>query len=261
MHLRIGHLYPDGLNSYGDRGNVLVLKRRCEWRGIAVEVVPLGPGPTPAILTCDIILFGCGSDEGHASIRRDLTREKAEHLCEAVENEVVLVAVGGGYQLLGQYYRTADGAELPGLGLLAMHTTAGSTRAVGNVVATMTAVGGTVGTTNGTGGPGPIRLVGYENHHGRTYLQPGCQPLATVHTGFGNNGQDRTEGAVYRNCFGTYLHGPLLPKNPDFADHLIALALQRRYGTVALAPLDDTLEHRARDKIVRLFGGRHGRRR
>jgi CobQ-like glutamine amidotransferase family enzyme len=245
MDLRIWHLYPDLLNLYGDRGNILTLLRRAEWRGIAVTVseARLGDPIDPA--AGDLYFIGGGEDRQQRLAAPDLRRVKGAALREAAEAGAVVLAVCGGYQLLGHEYRPADGPALEGLGLLdlrTVHPGPGARRLIGNIVIREAA----------SGQP----LVGFENHGGRTTLGPQARPLGTVTAGFGNNGEDRTEGAVWRNVFGTYLHGPLLPKNPWLADHLIELALSRRHGEVRLEALPDREERRAASSAAARAGVR-----
>jgi len=238
--LRLAHLYPKLMNLYGDRGNILSLRRRCQQRGIALAVDELELGEALDPAAYDLIFIGGAQDREQRRVAADLLGTKAEALHQAVEQGVVLLAVCGGYQLLGRYYRPAAGEELAGAGIFdawAVHPGPTARRFIGNVVVRWQ------GAT----------LVGFENHGGRTYLGPSARPLATVIAGFGNNGRDGSEGVVQgENAFGTYLHGSLLPKNPRFADHLIAQALRRRYGEVELSPLDDALEERAHAEAVRL---------
>ncbi len=237
--LRLAHLYPKLMNIYGDRGNILCLRRRCEARGIAFVANDLELGEPLNPEACDLIFLGGAQDREQRRVASDLLETKGEALRQAAAQGAVVLAVCGGYQLLGRYYRTAEGEELPGVGLFdawTVHPGPRARRFIGNVVVRWE------GAT----------IVGFENHGGRTYLGPQAQPLARVVAGYGNNGRDGTEGAVYGNAFGTYLHGSLLPKNPRFADHLIALALERRYGEVELSPLDDALEERAHSEAMRL---------
>jgi CobQ-like glutamine amidotransferase family enzyme len=243
MILRIAHLYPRLMNIYGDRGNILCLARRCRERAIDVEVTELGPGDRFDPAAHDLVFIGGAQDREQRRVADDLRDVKGGPLREAVEAGVTVLAVCGGYQLLGRFYREASGAELAGLGIFDLHTEhpgPGAPRLIGNVVARWE--GGT--------------LAGFENHGGRTYLGAGAQPLARVESGAGNNGRDGTEGARYRNVFGSYLHGSLLPKNPRFADRLIELALARAHGDVALAPLDDAVEDAAHAAARRLVGRR-----
>ncbi|MCL6641080.1 MAG: glutamine amidotransferase [Candidatus Rokubacteria bacterium] len=233
MDLRICHLYPDLLNLYGDRGNVATLVRRAQWRGIAVHVMDARLGEAVDPGAADLFFIGGGEDRQQRLAAPDLRAVKGPPLREAVAAGAVVLAVCGGYQLLGHAYRPADGPVLEGLGLLDLETVHPGPRArrlIGNIVV-----------RDPTGG----LLVGFENHGGRTRLGPGASPLGTVVAGFGNNGEDRTEGAVAGTVYGTYLHGPLLPKNAWFADRLIAQALRRRWGDVTLAALPDAEEDRA----------------
>jgi lipid II isoglutaminyl synthase (glutamine-hydrolysing) len=251
--LRLAHLYPDQMNIYGDRGNILTLTQRCAWRGIVVDLLPVGVGDTVDWGAVDIAFFGGGQDSGQALIAADFVERQGPALRVAVEDGLVLLSICGGYQLLGHTYVTHTGESLPGVGVFDVRTVGGEVRLIGNIVV---GVGSWV---SGVGASQPIthhlapgtRLVGFENHSGRTYLGPGTQPLGRVLAGHGNNGEDGSEGAVYRNAFGCYMHGSLLPKNPFFADHLIGLALQRRYGPGAeLVPLDDRLELAAQRTMV-----------
>jgi lipid II isoglutaminyl synthase (glutamine-hydrolysing) len=225
MKLTIGWLYASKMNIYGDRGNVLALERRARWRGIAAETVGIGLGdPIPPDV--DVFFFGGGQDQEQVAVSRDLQGDKGRALKAAVEDGAALLAVCGGYQLLGHEYRPHAEEPLPGIGLFDLVSTAGPERFIGNVV------------VDSEFGP----LVGFENHSGLTYLGPGARPLGTVRVGRGNNGRDGTEGARYRNAVGCYLHGALLPKNPGLADWLIAAGLGRTGASVALPPLDDRLE-------------------
>ncbi|WP_322512946.1 glutamine amidotransferase [Chloroflexus sp.] len=224
MALRLAHLYPDHMNVYGDRGNVIALRQRCLRRGIALEVVPVNPGDTIDWTTIDLAFFGGGQDSGQALITTDLIERQGPGLRAAIENDLVVLAICGGYQLLGHYFLTHTGERLPGLGALDVHTIAGKQRMIGNIVIEVDL------------GQGPWRLVGFENHSGRTFHGSGVKPLGKVLAGYGDNGQDGWGGAIYRNTFGCYLHGSLLPKNPQLTDHLIGLALRRRYGASAELP-------------------------
>jgi lipid II isoglutaminyl synthase (glutamine-hydrolysing) len=238
--MKIAHLYPDQMNIYGDRGNILALRQRAIWRGIDLEVDPIQPGTTVDWTEYDLAFFGGGQDSGQALIADDFVRRQAAGLRDAVEQDLVVLAICGGYQLLGHYFLTHTGEKLPGVGILDVHTVGGHRRLIGNIVVDWRATDKRA-----------EQLVGFENHSGRTYLGSGVQPLGRVVRGFGNNGEDGTEGAVYRNVYGCYMHGSLLPKNPHFADHLLSLAMRRRFGaSVGLAPLDDRLELRAHDVMV-----------
>jgi CobQ-like glutamine amidotransferase family enzyme len=241
--LRVAHLYPKLMNIYGDRGNILCLKRRCEERGLDFELEELSVGEKLKADRYDLIFIGGAQDREQRRVAGDLWEVKGDALREAVDNRVVVLAVCGGYQLIGRYYRTAEGAELPGVGLLDMwtiHPGKADKRFIGNIVVEWN--GGT--------------LVGFENHGGRTYLGDGARPLGKVAHGYGNNGVDEGEGAVRAGVFGTYLHGSLLPKNPKFADHVIQVALSRRYEGIELDEIDDRVEEAAHAAAVQLATGR-----
>ena len=234
----VGWLYPDLMNIYGDRGNILTLVRRAEWRGMDARVLELGKSSTAPMADVDVFFFGGGQDREQALVYDDLLERKALPLGEAVGSGAALLAVCGGYQLLGRYYQTAEGERYPGIGLLDLHTVGGGKRCIGNAVIDV-----------GDLGLDPPTLVGFENHSGRTYLGPGLRPLGRVRLGYGNNGEDGGEGVASSNIFGTYLHGSLLPKNPHLADLIISRALARR-GAGDLSPLDDSLELEAHRTIL-----------
>ena len=237
--LKLAHCYPALMSIYGDRGNVIALTQRCLWRGIELTVTPVEPGDTVAWASFDLAFFGGGQDSGQALIARDLLERQGPGLRAAIEDGLVLLAICGGYQLLGHYFLTHTGERLPGLGVLDIHTVGGKQRLIGNSVVEAE--------LDGT----PVRLVGFENHSGRTYHGPGVRPLGKVLVGYGDNGEDGVGGSVYKNTYGCYLHGSLLPKNPQLTDHLLALALRRRYGAATtLAPLDATLELQAQRTLV-----------
>jgi CobQ-like glutamine amidotransferase family enzyme len=232
--LTVGWLYSDLMNIYGDRGNILTLLERARWRGLEARVLELGKGVTQGIGEVDVFFFGGGQDKEQALVYDDLLENKAVHLASAVEEGAAILAVCGGYQLLGHYYDTAQGERFPGIGLIDVRTEPGKVRCIGDVVVE----------PDPTLGLDPPTLVGFENHSGRTFLGEKATPLGRVVKGCGNNGQDGTEGAVAGNLFGTYLHGSLLPKNPHLADLILSRALRRRLG-----PLDDTLELAAHQRI------------
>jgi CobQ-like glutamine amidotransferase family enzyme len=237
--LKLAHLYASHMNVYGDRGNVIALTQRCAWRGIELTVTPVEPGDTVDWASFDMAFFGGGQDSGQALIAHDLLERQGAGLRAAIEDGLVLLAICGGYQLLGHYFLTHTGERLPGLGVMDIYTLGGKQRLIGNSVVEA-ALDGT-----------PVQLVGFENHSGRTYHGPGVRPLGKVRVGHGDNGEDGVGGAVYKNTWGCYLHGSLLPKNPQLTDHLIGLALARRYGATAnLTPLDATLELRAQRTMV-----------
>jgi lipid II isoglutaminyl synthase (glutamine-hydrolysing) len=238
MNVRIGYLYPDLMNIYGDHGNVLTLARRCRWRGIAVDVEELNPGDPVPPGRHDIFFMGGGQDREQVMVARDLLEVKGESIKREIEDGAAALVICGAYQLFGRFYRPFEGEELPGIGVFDAHTVAGRKRCIGNVVA-KSALGGKAGL-----------VVGFENHSGKTYLGEGCAPLGMVTVGYGNNAEDRTEGALYLGAVGTYLHGSLLPKNPGVADFLIERALVRRGHLLPLRPLDDTIEMRAREAAI-----------
>ncbi len=234
MRLRLAHLYADVMNVYGDRGNAIALRYRCEARGIALDVDGIGIGEAFDPGDYDLLIIGGGEDREQRRIADDLVA-RGPAIRPAVEGGLPALAVCGGFQLLGERYVDADGGVLPGIGVFRMetrHPGEGAERAIGNVL---------LQTDFG-------EVVGFENHGGRTWLGDGQEPFGTVVEGRGNNGGDGSEGARVANAIGTYLHGSLLPKNPAVTDFLIGKALARRYGERAtLAPLDDTLEAAARE--------------
>ncbi|MGE5509046.1 MAG: type 1 glutamine amidotransferase [Chitinophagales bacterium] len=241
MKLVIAHLYPELMGIYGDRGNVLALARRASWHGYDVEVRHLARGDRADLAACDLLVLGGGQDKEQIVVCEDLQGCLGTELKAAIEDGLVVLAICGGYQLLGHYYQPHKGERLPGLGVFDAYTEAGPERFIGNVLISSPVLTGAEPT-----------IVGFENHSGLTYLGEGCQPLGTVVKGRGNNGQDGTEGAIYKNCFGTYMHGPVLPKNPRFVDHLLTLALERRFGEARLGSLDDHLELTAHAAASRL---------
>ena len=222
------HLYPAEMNIYGDTGNVIALRRRAEWRGIDLRVESVGMGESYEYASADIVFSGGGQDRSQVDVAADLQRTSGA-IHEAVAAGTVFLTVCGAYQLFGRRFVTHDGTEMPGIGVFGAETIAGDVRMIGNIV---------VESPWG-------RLVGFENHSGRTLLDEGQEPLGRVAKGFGNNEDRETEGAVAANAFGTYLHGSLLPKNPALADELLARALRRRGHDGTLEPLDDTLEEKA----------------
>ena len=237
--LRVCHLYPEHLNIYADRGNIAVLRYRCERRGIGFEAIGCGPGdPLPE---ADLYYLGGGQDRDQVAIAGDLV-EKSGDLRSAVTRGAAVLAVCGGYQLLGHGYRGHSGDEMPGTGLVDLMTEAGPTRMIGNITLRCELDAGDART-----------VVGFENHAGRTHLGPGVEPLGRVLHGHGNNGADGGEGVRAGKVIGTYVHGPLLPKNPWLADWLVREALEQRHGAVELDPLDDALEleaHRVAEAIA-----------
>ena len=244
MKLRVGHLYPEYLNIYADRGNIAVLETRARARGIELELQAIGLGePVPPAV--DLFYIGGGQDREQALVAADLAG-KAGALAEAAAAGTAFLAVCGGYQLLGRFYRDRSGAEIPGVGLLPLHTVAGERRLIGDVLLDCDWAGET--------------LAGFENHGGRTILGQGAEPLGRVVYGYGNDGESGAEGCRDGRLYGTYLHGPLLPRNPWFADRVLADALAHGTGrTVELAPLDDGLERRAHEVAAARARERGGR--
>lgn len=241
--LRICHLYPDVLNLYGDRGNIITLAKRCEWRGIGVQVTGMGVGQKADLTEFDLFFIGGGQDFDQGTLLDDLWTggdgSKARQLTRAIEADVAVLAICGGYQLLGEYYLTHTGERCDFIGALPFHTEGSDVRMIGNLLYVADAL------------PGAPEVVGFENHSGKTYLDEGLTPLGHVTSGFGNNGEDGTEGLRYRNVVATYSHGPLLPKNPAVADELLRLALQRKYGAdMELPELDDALETQAHEAMA-----------
>jgi CobQ-like glutamine amidotransferase family enzyme len=236
MELRLLALYPEQMNIYADRGNILFLQRRCEWRGIGFSYAAAGPGEGFDPAAHDLLYLGGGQDRDQRAVAADMVESKRAAVAGAVDDGAVMLAVCGGYQLLGRSYQLGE-ERLPGLDLADLETVREpGPRLIGNVAIEVDF------------GDGPRPLAGFENHGGRTHLGPSAEPLGRVIAGFGNNGRDGQEGVRRGNLIGTYLHGPLLPKNAWLADHLIAAALERRYGErPALEPLDDRLELAAQE--------------
>ncbi|HTW00116.1 MAG TPA: glutamine amidotransferase [Streptosporangiaceae bacterium] len=239
--VRICYLYPRLLSVAGDRGNLLALTQRCTWRGIRYSVTEADVGEVPDFTQSDLILMHGGQDREMTAAARDLAA-KAGPLREAIESDAVVLAVCAGYQLLGRYYAPPEGEPIPGLSVLDVATEGGPTRFIGHVAALCD-----------LGSGEQHELTGFENHSGRTYLGRGTRPLGRVLAGAGNNGEDGTEGARYREVYATYLHGPVLPKNPWLADHLLSRALAHRYQDAdPLTPLTDHAEARASAAALRL---------
>lgn len=231
--LKICHLYPDLLNLYGDRGNITAITKRMEWRGYKVEVDEIRVGETLNAEDYDIFFIGGGQDFDKDVLMNDLKGAKGEAIVSAVENEKVVLAICGGFQLLGKYRKETDGTVSNFLGAIDVYTVNTQKRMVGDFVFKL---------NNFDGGQ---KVIGFENHAGKTYLGEGVTPLGTVLTGNGNNGEDGTEGARYKNVFASYCHGPLLPKNPQLCDLIIKTALKKKYPDVTLEALDDTFENNA----------------
>ena len=233
MELKICHLYPDVMNLYGDAGNIICIAKRLQWRGIESSVTPVGMGEKVDFNEFDLVFMGSGREEEQLVVASDLLENKAESLRTAVEAGLAVLAIGGGMELLGHYIELSDGSRLTGAGVLDMHSIVGSERHTGNYMF-VTDFG---------------EVVAFENHSGTTHLGAELQPLGKVSIGFGNKG-NCAEGAIYKNVFASYGHGPLLPKNPSLCDAVISAALSRRYGEVELAPLDDSAELNAHYYMV-----------
>lgn len=223
--LVIAHLYPNEMNIYGDLGNIIALTKRLEWRGYEAEVRALEVGKPFDLTEADIIFGGGGQDSGQLQVGPDLI-QRGEDLRQMAENGVPMLVICGLYQLFGRGFTTLDGREIPGIDVFRASTIGSNVRMIGNIV---------IDSPFG-------QLVGFENHSGQTILEPGQQPLGRVKHGYGNNPKSKREGAMTNQAIGTYLHGPILPKNPMLTDHLILEALRRRYGVTELSPLDDSRE-------------------
>jgi CobQ-like glutamine amidotransferase family enzyme len=226
--IHIVHLYAKEMNIYGDNGNVLVLSKRLQWRGIPVKVSQVGVGD---IIPKDtsIIIGGGGQDAGQSAIAKDIQSKKSQLLAMR-DDGVVMLMICGMYQMFGHYFKTSEGVMIAGIEMLDIHTIAGNKRIIGNIV------------TKSEWGT----LIGYENHSGKTYLGENASQLGIAKPGQGNNGEDTTEGAVHNNVFGSYLHGPMLAKSPQFADELLSRALELKKNTSELMPIDDTITQSAR---------------
>ena len=232
MELKICHLYPDLLNLYGDRGNVLCLQKRLLWRGIDASVTSVSAGEPLHAADFDLFFIGGGQDFEQEVLLQDLAGRKTAEIKAAIEDGRTFLAICGGYQMLGNYYRTWDGEQCDFTGALDLYTIGQETRMIGNYMFSCSDLPDT-------------KIVGFENHSGKTYLGSSVRPWGQVLYGSGNNGEDGGEGARYRNVFATYSHGCLLPKNPAVCDLLLTTALSRKYGTVELSPLQDRLENAA----------------
>lgn len=233
MTINILHLYPKEMNLYGDHGNVLALVRRCEWRGIKAKVITHEAGQDIPN-NIDIIFGGGGQDSGQNKIEADLIKN-APKLKKLIDDGMPCLVICGLYQLFGRNFKTADGHEIKGAGILNLDTTANKERLIGNITIHSPQFG---------------EIVGYENHSGLTHLDDPAECLGKVINGSGNNGQDETEGCFYKNCIGTYLHGPILPKNPQITDFLIKKALERQGKNIELKKLDDHEEEQAHKSAV-----------
>lgn len=238
MELKICHLYPDILNLYGDQGNITCMKKRLEWRGIDCSVTEVSIGDSADFTDFDLFFIGGGQDFEQGILLDDLAHGKAADIKAAVADGKTFLAICGGYQMLGSYYKTWDGQMCEFIGAIDYYTIGERERMIGNFLYET--------------GPesGGCKVAGFENHSGKTYLGSGVNPLGKIIKGYGNNGEDGTEGVRYNNVFGTYSHGPVLPKNPVLADCILASALEYKYGKAELAPLDDTLENNAGNYMI-----------
>lgn len=246
LSLTIGYLYGDLMNIYGDNGNIIALKKRLEWRDIKAEIRPVSVGEKLDKGEIDLFFFGGGQDQSQVQVASDLVKSgKGKVIKNEVERGVPLLSICGGYQLLGEYYQPHRGPKLEGAEIFPAYTVASHDRMIGNLV--ITSLLDNSSASN--------ELVGFENHSGKTFLKPDGRPLGKVIKGFGNNGQDKTEGCLYKNAIGCYMHGSLLPKNPELADWLIKKALEIKYEKeIELKPLDDTLETLAHTLAIQKFG-------
>ena len=238
MELKICHLYPEVLNLYGDRGNIICMQKRLAWRGIESSVTALKIGDHEDLAQFDLFFMGGGQDFEQEVLLDDLAGKKSADLRSAIEDGKTFLCICGGYQILGDYYETRDGVKCSFLGAIDFYTKGSKTRMIGNYAFRL-------GQECGAG-----TVVGFENHSGKTYLGAGVNPLGTVLKGFGNNGEDHTEGVHYKNVFGTYSHGPALPKNPELCDRILESALERKYGYSHLEKLSDTFETLAHESVL-----------
>lgn len=241
MELNICHLYPDLLNVYGDVGNILILKHRAESRGIKVNIINVSMNDNFNSDDYDIVFFGGGQDFEQSIVSTDLMNNKKENLSTYINSGKVMIAICGGYQLLGKYYTAPNGEKIEGLGILDIYTEAGDKRFIGDTVIYNEEFDET--------------YVGFENHSGRTYVN-GLKPLGKCIHGYGNNGEDGYEGCIYKNTYGTYFHGSLLAKNPELADRFIKTALELKYSEIALDKLNDSLELKAKENMITRLSGK-----
>ena len=239
MKIIIAHLYPEEMNIYGDRGNIASLIYRLKQRGIEVLLKSIGLNDPLPQGSFDLLFSGGGQDQQQQLITPDLFKRR-DVLKKAAEIGIPMLTICGAYQLFGRYFQPFNGPKLKGIGILDAYTVASKQRKIGNIIISSPIA------LNAT----PY-LVGFENHSGNTFLAANTQPLGQIILGFGNNGQDKTEGAITNNVFGCYLHGSLLPKNPHFCDYLIKLALKKKYQTVTLKPLNDQLEWQAHNAAIK----------
>lgn len=238
--LKICHLYPDLLNLYGDKGNISAIKNRLKWRGISMELTEISVGEKFNAEDFDIVFIGGGQDFEQEVLLADLTNDKIKSIKYAVEDNVVFLAICGGYQLLGTYYKSWDGTQFDFTGAIDIYTLGDKKRMIGDFMFRCKE-------------PDLNNLIvtGFENHSGKTYLGHNVEPLGYIIKGFGNNGEDKTAGARYKNVFCSYSHGPVLPKNPILCDFILKTALVRKYGSYELEPLDNSAENKAHKLILK----------
>lgn len=239
MEIKICHLYPDILNLYGDQGNIICMQKRLEWRNISCSITEISIGETADFTDFDIFFIGGGQDFEQGILLEDLGKGKSEEIKAAVADGKTFLTICGGYQMLGNYYKTWDGQMCDFIGAVDYYTIGAKDRMIGNFMYKCHEQSG--GST----------VVGFENHSGKTFLGNGVSPLGTILSGYGNNGEDKTEGVRYNNVFGTYSHGPVLPKNPQFADFILKTALKEKYSSFDFADLDDTFENNANEYMVK----------
>ncbi|MGI6778732.1 MAG: type 1 glutamine amidotransferase [Acetivibrionales bacterium] len=241
--INICHLYPDILNLYGDRGNIIALEKRCKWREIDVNILNVSLGDSFVPEQYDIVFLGGGQDYEQGIIQNDLMKNKSAEIKNAIENGKTFLCICGGYQLLGQYYKTFDSKEIQCLGALNLWTEGSKERMIGNTVYECNFLAHNDNNDR--------KIVGFENHSGKTYLGPEIKPLGKVLKGYGNNGEDGFEGAVYKNVYCSYSHGSLLPKNPALTDHLITITLKEKYKDfISLEKLNDDFEELAHNSML-----------
>ncbi len=237
--LKVCHLYPDLLNLYGDRGNIISLQKRLEWRGLDMELINISVGDKFNSADYDIVFIGGGQDFEQEILLSDLSQEKKKNIKYSIDDGVVFLAICGGYQLLGTHYINWDGLQYDFVGAIDIHTIGQQHRMIGDFMFSCDEP-----ELNN------LTITGFENHSGRTYLGKSVKPLGHIKKGFGNNGEDKTAGARYKNVFCSYSHGPILPKNPVLSDYILETALKRKYGVYSLAPLNDITEDNARKLII-----------
>lgn len=254
LTLSICHLYSDLMDTYGDKGNIIAIKNRCNRRGIKTFIDSVSVGDNLNYNKYDFYFFGGGQDKIQAIVGNDLKKKKGA-LVKSIDTGAVLLSICGGYQLLQKYFRTLHGETIKGIGLFDAYTIGSTQRMIQNLLVELNYdIQKEIRTIYepATRYQQPVtELIGFENHSGKTYLGKKTKSLGQTIIGSGNNSEDKTEGAIYKSAFGCYLHGSLLPKNPHFADFLIYKSLERRYGKIKLKPLDDFLEWQAHKSAIK----------